>query len=387
MHIPEPPAGPMRAALVRMRLLMIAAGICGIAALALLPPAIESGWLLLVQDDPAALADRKLARSFNSEAASREIEAALTADDAELAKSFVDLARDRDVDIAPELIVKVDAAVEKDSSALKTAENFTRGLIVGEPDDLVSLAGTALGDLFVFGDIRDAVREGSRFASGQEVDHLILGLSAVGIAVTAGTYASLGTGAPARVGLSLVKAARKTGRISARMAESVGRTLRSVVDGAALRKAIDGASATNPAATVRAVRGAVKLEKADDLFRLTRNVGEVQAKAGTRAALDGLKISDSPRQMARVAKLAEKQGGKTRAILKFLGRGAIALTVAAFDLSLWVLWAALTVFGFVSAAKGAVERATWRGLQRRKVRRAKRELQRQRRLATAAAQG
>lgn len=387
MHIPEVPAGPMRAAFVRMRVLMIAAAVCGIAALALVPPAIEAGWLLVVQDDPVALADRKLARSFNSEAATREIEAALAADDSELAQSFVELARDRNVAIAPELAAKVDAAVAKASGAIKTAENFTRGLIVGEPDDIVSLAGTALGDLFVFGDIRDAVREGSRYASGQEVDHLILGLSAVGIAVTAGTYASLGTGAPARVGLSLVKAARKTGRISARMAESVGRTLRSVVDGKALRTAIDGASSVNPAATVRAVRGAVKLEKADDLFRLTRNVGEVQAKAGTRAALDGLKISDSPRQMARVAKLAEKQGGKTRAVLKFLGRGAIALTVAAFDLSLWVLWAALTVFGFVSAAKGAVERATWRGLQRRKVRHAKRELQRQRRLAIAAEHG
>jgi hypothetical protein len=370
-----------------MRLLMIAAGIFGIAAVALLPRAIESGWLLLVQDDPVGLADRKLARSFNSEAATREIEAALAADDAELAKSFVELARDRNVAVAPALIAKVDAAVEKAAGALKTAETFTRGLIVGEPDDLVSLAGTALGDLFVVGDIRDAVREGTRYAQGQEVDHLILGLSAVGIAVTAGTYVSLGTGAPARVGLSLVKAARKTGRISARMAESVTRTLRSVIDGPALRKAIDSASATNPAATARAVREAVKIEKADDLFRLTRNVGEVQAKAGTRAALEGLKISDSPREMARVAKLAEKQGGKTRAILKFLGRGAIALTVAAFDLSLWVLWAALTLFGFVSAAKGAVERAAWRGLQRRKVRHAKREPQRQRRLATASAQG
>jgi hypothetical protein len=370
-----------------MRLLVIATGLFAVAAVVLLPRAIESGWLLLVQDDPVALADRKLVRSFNTEAAAREIEAALAADDAELAKSFVDLARDRNVPVAPELNAKVDAAVENAASALKTAENFSRGLIIGEPDDIVSLAGTALGDLFVFGDIRDMVREGSRYAQGKDVDHLIMGLSAVGIAITAGTYASLGTGAPARVGLSLVKAARKTGRISARMAESVTRTLRSVVDGPALRKAIDGASATNPAAAARAVREAVKIEKADDLFRLTRNVGDVKAKAGTRAALDGLKISNSPREMARVAKLAEKEGSRTRAILKFLGRGAIALTVAAFDLSLWVLWAALTMFGFVATAKGAVERATWRGLQRGKVRRAKRELMRQRRLAIAGAQG
>ena len=66
---------------------------------------------------------------------------------------------------------------------------------------------------------------------------------------------------------------------------------------------------------------------------------------------------------------------------------AIALTVAAWDLSLWVLWAALMVFGFISATKGAVERWTWRGLQRRKVRRAKMELERQRRLAMAGPQG
>ena len=53
----------------------------------------------------------------------------------------------------------------------------------------------------------------ARLAHGQEADRLILGLAGVGIAITAGTYASMGTAAPARVGLSVVKAARKTGRL------------------------------------------------------------------------------------------------------------------------------------------------------------------------------
>jgi len=386
MHISAPSAGRPRASLLGVKLLAIAAMIFGIAALALLPRAIEAGWLLAVQGDPAALADRKLARSFNTDVATKEIEAALGANDADLARSFVDLARDRNVTVAPELVAKVDIAVVKAGSALSTAENFTRGLVGGEPDDLVSLAGTAVGDLFVFGDIRDMIREGSHLATGKEADHLILGLSAVGIAVTAGTYASLGTGVPARTGLSLVKAARKTGRISARMAESMTYSLRSVVDWSAMRKAFAGASLTEPAVAARAAREAVKLNKADDLFRLTSDIGRVQGKAGTRAALDGLRVSDSPREMARVAKLAEKEGGKTRAILKLLGRGAIALTMAAFDLSLWVLWAVLTVFGFIASTKAAVERATWRALQRGKVRRAKRGLERQRRLAMAPSQ-
>lgn len=383
MLIPEPDARRMRAAKDKTKILIVAAFLCGIAAVSLLPQAIEAGWLLLVQDDPAALADRKLDRAFNAQVASREIEAALAAKDPDLARSFVELAKHRNVALPEDLIVKVDAAVQEANGALATAGNFTRGLIVGEPDDLVSLAGTALGDLFVFGDIRDAIREGSRMAQGQEVDHLILGLAAVGIAVTAGTYASVGAATPARMGLSLVKAARKTGRISTRMAESVTRTLRSTIDTQALRKVFSTSSIADPALAARGVREAVKIEKADDLFRLARDVGNVQGKAGTRAALDGLKVADNPREMARVAKLAEKQGGKTRATLKLLGRGAIALSVAAFDLSLWVLWAVLTLFGFVASTKGAVERATWRSLQKRKVRRAKRELERQRRLAMA----
>ncbi len=56
---------------------------------------------------------------------------------------------------------------------------------------MAGLAGTAPGDLFVFGDIRDAAREGSRYVSGQNYDQLILGLSVVGIAITAGTYATM----------------------------------------------------------------------------------------------------------------------------------------------------------------------------------------------------
>lgn len=381
MLVPDLKPVSAQASRLRIGILAIAALICAAAAFAVLPQAYESAMLLWVQDDPAELAERQLERTFDATAATREIEAALAAEDADLARSFVDLAQARNVPVSADLLARVEAATGAAASAAAQAGSFTRGLITGEPDDVVSLAGTALGDLFVFGDIRDAIREGGRWASGSEVDHLILGLSAVGIAITAGTYASLGAGTPARIGLSVVKAARKTGRLGARMGESIMRSLRGVVDGPALRKALDGASLTEPAVAVRAAREAVKIEKADDLLRLTRDVGRVQTKAGTRAAFDGLKLADNPREMARVAKLAEKQGGKTRAVLKFLGRGAIALTAAAFDLALWVLWAALLVWGFLSSFKSAVERTTLRRLQRGKRRRQLRAAEEQRHLA------
>src|SRR5262245_37597437 len=339
-----------------------------IAALAVVPRGFEADQLRSEQDDPVALADRAIARSFDASVAKREINAALAADDADLAQSFLELARDRNVPVDPALAAKVERASADAASMQRSVESFTRGLITGEPDDLVGFAGTALGDLFVFGDIRDAVREGGRLAAGQEADQLILGLACVGLAVTAGTYFTAGVGVPARVGLTVAKAAQKTGRMGSRMTAWLSRSLRETIDWPALRRAIGSTNVTEPAVAIRAAREAVKVEKAQDLMRLAGDVGRVQSKAGTRAALDGLKLAEGPRDMSRIARLAASKGGKTRAILKLAGRSAIMLTMGAFNLAMWMFWALLTLIGFVSSLKRMTERTTERYCARRRLR-------------------
>lgn len=343
-----------------------------IAALAIAPRGFDAGKLLAMQDDPVALADRAIGRSFDAATATREINAALAANDADLAQSFLELARERNVLVDPALTAKVEAANAGTAVAARSVESFAHGLITGEPEDLSGLAGTALGDLFVLGDIRDAVREGTRFASGQQVDEMILGLSCVGLAITAGTYATVGVAAPARIGLTLVKAARKTGRIGSQMASWINRSVREVMDWSALQRAARGVSITEPALAVRAAREAVKVEKAQGLVHLVGDVGRIQAKAGTRAALDGLRLAEGPRDVSRIARLAAAKGGKTRAILKLAGRGAILLTMSTFNLAMWIFWAVLTLFGFVSSLKRMTERTTERYCAMRRRRRARR---------------
>src|SRR5712691_7777077 len=340
----------------------------GAAALVVLPRAFEAGSLLAAADDPVALADHAVARSFNAEVAAREIDAALAAGDADLAESFLELAREREVPVDPALADRVERANAAAASTARSLMSFARGLVTGEPQDLSSLAGTAVGDLFVFGDIRDAVREGTRLATGGEADELVLGLACVGLAVTAATSATVGLGAPARAGLTVLKAARKAGRLGGRMAAWIDRSLREVVDWSALARAIGGIS--RPALAVRVARDAVKVEKAEGLARLVGDVGRVQAKAGTQAALDGLRLAEGPRDMSRLARLAAAKGGKTRAILKLAGRGAIMLMLGAFDLALWVFSALVTILGLVSSLKRAAERATERYCIRRRLRRA-----------------
>ena len=356
---------------LRIALPLALAVAAAIASLVVVPFAIEADKLLHAADDPVAIADHAVARTFNAAVAEREIAAALAANDADLANSFLELAREQNISVDSALAKKVDDAVADAASASRNLENFARGLITGEPDDAVGLAGTVVGDLFVFGDVRDALREGTRLAAGEPADELILGLACVGIAVTAGTYASLGVGAPARVGLTVVKTARRTGRISARMATWLSRSVRDVVDWTKFKRALGPTTLTNPANVARAAREAVKVEKAEGLVRVVGDVGRVQAKAGTQAALDSMKIAQGPRDMARMSRLAAAKGGKTRAILKLAGRGAILLTMGTFNLAMWMFWALFTAFGFVSALKRWTERCTERGCARRRLRRAR----------------
>ena len=325
--------------------------------------------------DPARVADHALDGQFDATVAQREIEAALAAHDAELAQSFVDLAADRRVAIDPAQAEKVSAATAEAATASHKVESFARGFITGQPDDMAALAGTTLGDLFVFGDIRDALREGKHLATGEQADELVLGLACVGIAITAGTYATFGAAAPARVGLTLAKAARKTGRISAEFAANVAPLVRRAIDWRPLREAATTASFARPALAERAAREAVKVERAGGLLQLAGDVGRVERAAGGRAALDGLKIAKEPRDVSRVAKLAEKEGSRTRAILKVAGRGAITIAALAFDAAIWLLWAMFAVLGFVAALKNATERAALRFFRRRRERRVRRDMQ------------
>ncbi len=355
----------------RIALPLAAAFACAIAALAIVPAGIEAGMQLRAQDDPVRIADRALDRSFDAAAASREIEAALQAGDVELANSFRDLAHDRNIALDPALARRLDDANSASATAARAAGRFAHGLITGEPSDVAGLAGTTVGDLFVFGDIRDAIREGSRMAAGEPADELILGLAAGGIAITAGTYVSLGGAAPARVGVSVLKAARRTGRITAQLGEWMSRSLRQAVDWSTLRNAVSSASIVQPGAATRAVRQAVNVEKSRDLVRMVSDIGRVQSRAGTQAALDGLRLAQGPRDVARVARLADVKGTRTRAVMKFLGRGAIFLAATTFSLASWMWWAIMTVLMLVVSLKRTVERATERSCARRRAKRAR----------------
>ena len=362
---------------------------------ALWPHAHSAGAVLAAQDDPAELSDLQLDSAVRNDQAqinrtivAQNIEAALESQDADLANSFLLLARDKNIAVPDELSRRVADAVVEENSSSHFAKRFARGLVTGTADDAASLSGTVAGDLFVFGDIRDVVREGKHLAMGQDTDRLVLGLATAGLAVTALTYVSAGGAAPVRAGLTLVKDARKVGRLGEGLAEWAGRSARDVVDAPVLEEAVASASVTRPGAAVNAIKAAFHAEKAGGLVRLAKDVGRVTEKAGTSGALDTLRIAEGPKDVARAARLAEAKGGQTRAILKILGRGALLLAAGAFNLTLWVFGALFALFSLLCGIKATTERATQAWLDHGKRRRLRRQVRAaDAALAVAAAQG
>jgi hypothetical protein len=303
-------------------------------AYATLPRGYAAGRLLAVQDDPVGLSQLLLANRLDAESVTDEIHRALAAGDSELATSFVELARDRGLALDPAVVAKADAERQASQTTTHQLRGFARGFVTGEADSAAALAGTAFGDLFIFGDLRDATREGLHALQGHPVDTMILGLSAAGLAVTAGTYASIGIGAPARIGLSVLKAARKAQRLGTGLV--------------------------------------ARLTKTATIVRVAEDLGRVQAKAGTRAAVEGLRLAEGPKDLERLARLAEGEGTKTRAVIKLLGRGALALTAGAFQLASWAFWAIANVFGLCAVVKRGAERATLAFIRHRRRRRQRR---------------
>jgi hypothetical protein len=370
-----------------MKWLRISTALAGIAACSFLlaqvaPHAREAGAILAAQDDPAALSELKLDALLrqNERVVQDNIEAALAAGDADLADSFVALARDRNIALPDDLLSRVSDAVKAENSTSQFAKRFATGLVTGNADDVASLSGTVAGDLFVFGDIRDIVREGKHLAMGEDTDRLVLGLAAAGLAVTAATYVSAGGAAPVRAGLTLVKDARKVGRLGEGLAIWAGRSAREVVDAPMLRNAVARGSVLRPGETVSAIKAAFRAEKAGALVRLGKDVTRVAGKTGTRGAMDTLRIAEGPKDVARAARLAEAQGSKTRAIVKLLGRGALLLIGGAFNLAMWLFGAMLALFGLLSSIKATTERLTQAWCDRRRARRLRKA-----RIATEAA--
>ncbi len=329
-----------------MKLGIRAAAIAGLAATGIelwaagpqiLPRAIDAWDWIAAADDPVQLTELGLKARLTPEALQDELQSALDADDIDLAESFVALADQQGLSIPDALRARLAAATGAAASARRGARDFYSGLIDGESATGAGLAGVIAGDLTGVGDVRDLVREGQKIVRGEEPDQLVLGLAAAGLVLTGATIASVGVALPARAGVSTLRVATKSGRLSKPLAGELTRLARDVVDPGALALAATAAGKFEVTAAKAALANAVRPASLARLRNVAEDVTTIGRRAGVRSAHEALAITTDTAEIRRIARLAETRGAGTRAVLKVLGRGAIALTSGAALLAGWVM--------------------------------------------------
>ncbi|MEQ1753815.1 MAG: hypothetical protein ABL973_06750 [Micropepsaceae bacterium] len=261
---------------------------------------------------------------------------ALERDDVEDADMYVEVARFLDYDVPPPTLTKLNDAHELSATVVRNTYQFGEGFVTGKGDSNAGLAGAVTSDLTVIGDLRDIATEGAKMLAGQEYSDLILGLSVVGVGVTAATIATGGGGIIAKAGISLVKAAKRAGRLTNEFATVLTRLTTDAVNMPLLRQTMRGVDLTDLTKTQRIFTDYGKNVRAAKLLPLLSRMGEVNNAVGPAETIRLMKFMKTGENLDDVAAMTKRFGVKSRGIMELTGKIALRSFKTSFRIVEWL---------------------------------------------------
>ena len=257
----------------------------------------------------------------------------------------------RHLDSAPRNWVALDALAElateqaiplppEVQTALTTARAQDHGFAAGGVDCaacIYDLRACGLGpelacgvgvNLTFVGDILSLGRESAAYLRGLPVDQVDVVLSVVGLGATALVVATGGTSYTLKAGAGFLKIAHRTGRLAPDVTRVFTRAFREGVDWARLARGGKVADA----ARMDALRPALAL--ADDL-------GAMQARLGTAAALHVLRQADTASDMRALTRASRALGPRSVAALEVLGKSRVLRLGLRWSDTVWQMIAGL----------------------------------------------
>lgn len=282
------------------------------------------------QDSVEAL----LKDEFTSEKAEFYIETAFEQGDIELASEFLWLSETMNLAVSQNLKKEVVDADSVLNSGYRNTVDFLGGFATGGGDSMASLSGSVVSDFTIVGDVRDLSIEASHYASGEPVDELIAGLSAVGIALSAGTLFSLGSAAaitvPTKLSLSLTKYAVKTSRLTKQFRRYLADVLDRSVSLEPIYKKISALKSPsgwglNTLGELEAVaKQNIHLEEISKIGARISNLRV--ASGGAKNTVHLLSYVETGQDLKNVETFAMIYGKRSVAVLKVLGKKALRVT-------------------------------------------------------------
>jgi len=264
-----------------------------------------------------------------------KIEKAIKAEHFTEVEMYVGLAEMLDVRLLPSTLQRIRENAGFFQESWRQTKAFASGFANGEAGSIAGLSGSVLSDMTLYGDLRDIHKEGSKYLEGKGYDHFVLGISLVGVGLSASQVVSLGSTTGLKVGASLLKVAKKTGKLSKPFLKSLSGTLDKAVDMKALRS-LKLEALLHPKAAAKQISKSIDMHM---LKPLLNDISVIKQETSLIDTVDLLKYVDTPKDLSKIAKISAKYKKQTKGVMKVIGKRALRLVKGGIKWTAKLLWA------------------------------------------------
>jgi hypothetical protein len=267
---------------------------------------------------------------------------------------YADIGKYMNYEIPADTLRRLDEAHSMSATVVRNTWEFGTGFVTGEGDSTAGLAGAVTSDLTVIGDVRDIATEGGKWLAGEDYNELIVGLSMIGIAATGLTVATGGGGIVVKAGVSIMKAAKRAGRLTKEFGEVLLRMTRDAVNMPALREALRATDLNDLARTQRVLTDYARGIRGAEIFPVLNRIGDMNKAVGPAETIRIMKFVKNGENLEDVALMTERFGTKTRGIIELTGKASLRAFKTAFRaiefVAKYVIWLALWLAGLFGMA-------------------------------------
>lgn len=263
------------------------------------------------------------------------IEERLAEGDLATVESYLVIADEQGMSLPDDLLDEITWAQSPWIRWSRNTGDALEGFVTGDGDSMAHLGGAVASDLMVVGDIRDLGEQGLAYARGEDVDQVIVALSGLGVALSAGTVVSMGAAAPAKFGVSSLKLLMRAGRMGRGLASEMNLLVRRALPADRLLPALrqsrvfdalgSGRFSAVPSAAASAIVRAGDPAAMRKLSAAADDLGALRRHTGDAGAMRLVRLADNTDELTTLAKITPALGPRALAFEHAMGKGILRL--------------------------------------------------------------
>ena len=205
------------------------------------------------------------------------------------------------------------------SASWRNTKDFGTGFFTGESDSIAGISGAIAADMTIVGDLRDLSIEGSKFVNNESYDKVILGMSTIGVGLSASQFFTIGATTPLKISASIIKIAKKMKYLSNSFVDTIVSKLSKAIDFNKLKKV----NFSSISSVQKATKTISKSLNSKFIRKAFKNIDTIKSNTSVADTLSLLKYVDNPKDLQKMANISKKYKTNTKAVFKILGKSAI----------------------------------------------------------------